>query len=150
MERIRDVSSVNKKLREYPELWALCRDWAHSPEVKVVRPKALGFLEKPLCPSSDMRRVVPYVVTDWPSVEQVPQDRRGGVIVEPINRAVNLVFALRMHLTMCGGHTRYIFLHETGGGDAMGYRMRIIVVKPPVGRKNFAHYAHNLPKFVAA
>lgn len=133
------MKNTHRVLREFPELWAVHHDWMFGPDVKICRAPDIDFLAAPLLPSADMTRVVPFTVTDQPSVEPLQEQYCGKSIIEERTRSIDLQRALLAQLPMFGDHIRCFFLLETGRTSVRSLT-RITVVKPPVGHKNFERY----------
>ncbi len=138
---------VKKKLREYPELWALCQDWLFSaPEVRVCRATAISFLEKPLEPTEGMAKLTAYLVVDGLRFYPLSESFCGQPLIEDATRGRDTCNALRAHLTMSGYLIPYVFLLET---DSSSTPRRITVVKPPREKKNFLGYVSNVMQKIA-
>jgi hypothetical protein len=139
-----------KVLKEFPELWALRSRWWDSFEVRICRAPAIHFLEGGICASPDMKTVKVYRVDDYyTEVYDITITRQIGAKIESIGGlAIDSPDGLGLReLALCeinayGARTPYFLILEEG--DSKDFR--ITVVKPPVGKKNFAKYLQKIDR----
>ena len=133
---------IKHKLEEFSELWNFGRDWVVGPDIKAYRASAIHFLETPIRPSKEGRKVVPYLISPL-RIEEITDTFCGEAIVSEETRDLDLQRALVVSLTMRGDLVKYIFLVESDA-DMPEKTCSIIIVKPPVGKKNFADYTRQI------
>ena len=133
--------NIEKLLKEYPELWALHQDWLTPPDIKVFRAPQIGLLAKETQPSNSIARIdAIYLATSPPLVlERMRENYKGEPLIEEQTRARDLRACLYVTIRFRGRNIRYFFFCEKIPGEREKI-WRIIIVKPPRGKKNFAGY----------
>ncbi len=144
----RERSQKRKILRDFPQLWALHREW-YNVAIKICRAPAIRFLESGICPSVGARSLRVYVVSGL-SVRDVAEDgllgkltslrtQRGATYEVGAPDGIALQRMTRSQLY--SDDVSCVFIAEESTNN-----FQITIVKPPLKHKNFISYVRSLSK----